>query len=46
MVGRFVLLGGVLTLASLEGAMPLLVMALGVLVARSRSCAGSDGLAP
>jgi F1F0 ATPase subunit 2 len=35
MVGRFVLLGFLLTLASLEGALPLLVMALGVLFARS-----------
>lgn len=35
MAGRFVLLGGALTLASLEGALPLLVMALGVLVARA-----------
>lgn len=35
MVGRFVLMGGVLGLAGLEGAMPLLTMALGVLVARS-----------
>ena len=34
LIGRFVLLGVLLTLASLEGAMPLLVMALGVLVAR------------
>ena len=34
MVGRFALLGGLLTLASLEGALPLLAMALGVLVAR------------
>ncbi len=34
-VGRFVLLGGVLTLISLEGALPLLVTALGVLVARA-----------
>ena len=32
--GRFVLLGGLLFLASREGALPLLVMALGVLVAR------------
>ena len=32
--GRFVLLGGLLTLASLEGALPLLAAALGVLVAR------------
>ena len=35
MIGRFVLLGVLLTLASLEGALPLLVMALGVLIARS-----------
>jgi F1F0 ATPase subunit 2 len=35
MIGRFVLLGLLLTLASLEGALPLLVMALGVLIARS-----------
>jgi F1F0 ATPase subunit 2 len=35
MIGRFTLLGGLLTLASLEGALPLLVMALGVLIARS-----------
>jgi hypothetical protein len=34
MIGRLVLMGGVLTLASLEGALPLLIMALGVLVAR------------
>jgi F1F0 ATPase subunit 2 len=34
MVGRFVLLGGLLTLASLQGALPLLVMALGVFIAR------------
>lgn len=34
LIGRFVLLGSLLTLASLEGAMPLLVMALGVLTAR------------
>ena len=34
MIGRFVLLGGLLTLASLEGASPLLVMTLGVLIAR------------
>ena len=32
--GRFALLAGFLTLASLEGALPLLVMALGVLAAR------------
>jgi F1F0 ATPase subunit 2 len=35
LTGRFVLLGSLLTLASLEGAMPLLVMTLGILVARS-----------
>ena len=35
MIGRFALLGVLLTLASLEGALPLLVMALGVLIARS-----------
>jgi len=34
MVGRIGLLGGLLTLASLEGAGPLLAMALGVLIAR------------
>jgi F1F0 ATPase subunit 2 len=35
MIGRFVILGAVLTLASLEGALPLLLMALGILIARS-----------
>jgi F1F0 ATPase subunit 2 len=34
LLGRFALLGGLLTLVSLEGAMPLLVMAMGILVAR------------
>lgn len=34
MFGRFALLGGLLTLASLEGALPLLLMTLGVLIAR------------
>ncbi len=34
MIGRLVLIGGLLTLASLEGALPLLAMALGVLMAR------------
>ena len=34
MIGRFALLGGLLTLASLEGALPLLAMALGVFIAR------------
>ncbi|MGB7973012.1 MAG: ATP synthase subunit I [Roseiarcus sp.] len=33
-LGRFILLGGLLALAALEGALPLLAMALGVLVAR------------
>lgn len=33
-IGRFALLGGALTLASLQGAAPLLVMALGVLAVR------------
>ena len=35
MIGRFVLLGALMTLASLEGALPLLMLALGVLIARS-----------
>ncbi len=35
MIGRFALLGGLLALASLEGALPLLVMVLGVFIARS-----------
>jgi len=35
MIGRFVVLGGVLLLASLEGAMPLLTTALGILIARA-----------
>jgi F1F0 ATPase subunit 2 len=34
MIGRFILLGGLLTLASLEGAMPLLLLALGVFAGR------------
>ncbi len=34
MICRFALIGGVLALASLEGALPLLMMALGVVVAR------------
>ena len=33
-IGRFVLLAALMTLASLEGALPLLASALGVLVAR------------
>jgi N-ATPase, AtpR subunit len=35
MVGRFVLLASLLALASLEGALPLLMMALGVFIGRS-----------
>jgi F1F0 ATPase subunit 2 len=35
MIGRFVLLGCLLTLVSMEGALPLLMMMLGVLIARS-----------
>jgi F1F0 ATPase subunit 2 len=35
MIGRFGLLGGLFMLASLEGALPLLMLALGVLIARS-----------
>lgn len=35
MMGRFVLLGGLMTLASLEGALPLLVLTLGVVAARA-----------
>jgi F1F0 ATPase subunit 2 len=35
MIGRIALLGGLLVLASLEGALPLLMMVLGVLVARA-----------
>lgn len=34
MIGRFILLGGVLTLVSLEGAPPLLMVAIGILMAR------------
>lgn len=33
-LGRFILLGGLLALAALEGALPLLAMTLGVLIAR------------
>jgi len=35
MIGRIMLLGGLLILASLQGALPLLVMALGILIGRS-----------
>jgi len=34
MIGRFILLGGILTLVSMEGAPPLLMVALGILIAR------------
>lgn len=34
MLGRIVILGGMLTLAAQKGAMPLLLMALGVIIAR------------
>lgn len=33
-LGRFALLGGLLTLASLQGAVPLLTMALGIFITR------------
>ena len=39
-IGRLAVLGGLLALASLEGAAPLLTMALGVLVARSAALRG------
>jgi F1F0 ATPase subunit 2 len=35
MVGRFVLLGGLLILASLGGALPLLAMTIGIITARA-----------
>lgn len=46
MVGRFILLAGILTLASLEGALPLLTMALGVLIARFAVMNGLREAAP
>jgi F1F0 ATPase subunit 2 len=46
MLGRFALLAGLLTLASLEGALPLLVMTLGVLIARSAVVDRAWELAP
>jgi F1F0 ATPase subunit 2 len=46
MIGRFVLLGGLLTLASLQGALPLLVMALGILIARSVVLRGIREITP
>jgi F1F0 ATPase subunit 2 len=46
MIGRFVLLGALMTLASLEGALPLLMLALGVFVARSTVMRGVREAAP
>jgi F1F0 ATPase subunit 2 len=46
MIGRFSLLMGLLTLASLEGALPLLAMALGVLIARPVVMCGIREAAP
>jgi hypothetical protein len=46
MVGRFALLAGMLTLASLEGALPLLVTALGVLIGRSAVMRSVGKVAP
>ena len=46
MIGRFALIGGVLALAGLEGALPLLTMALGVLLARFAVIKGVREAAP
>jgi hypothetical protein len=46
MIGRFGLLGVVLTLASLEGALPLLGTALGVLIGRSAVMRRGGKVAP
>jgi F1F0 ATPase subunit 2 len=46
MIGRFALLASLLTLASLEGVLPLLGMALGVLIARSVVMRGVREAAP
>lgn len=46
MISRFVILGMVLTLASLEGALPLLLMALGVIIARSVVTRGIREITP
>jgi F1F0 ATPase subunit 2 len=46
MIGRFALLASLLILASLEGALPLVVMALGVLIARSVVMGGVREAAP
>ena len=45
-LGRFLLLGGLLALAAVEGALPLLAMALGVLVARPLVMRGVREAAP
>jgi F1F0 ATPase subunit 2 len=45
-VARIALIGGALTLASLEGASPLLAMALGALIARAVVVRKLGGLAP
>jgi F1F0 ATPase subunit 2 len=45
-VGRLALLGGLLALASLEGALPLLTMALGVFVARFAVMRRTRGATP
>jgi F1F0 ATPase subunit 2 len=46
LVGRFAVLGGMLTLASIEGALPLLVTALGVLIGRSAVMRSVGKVAP
>jgi F1F0 ATPase subunit 2 len=46
LIGRIMLLGGLLILASLEGALPLLVMALGILIGRSAVMRRVRGPAP
>jgi F1F0 ATPase subunit 2 len=46
MAGRFAVIGGALALASLEGALPLLTMALGVIVARFAVLKGVREAAP
>jgi hypothetical protein len=46
MIGRFALMGAILALASLEGALPLLTMALGILLARFAVMNGVREAAP
>jgi F1F0 ATPase subunit 2 len=46
MIVRFAVLGGLLALASLEGALPLLTMALGVFVARFAVMRSAGAIAP